>query len=107
MRMPYPDKLRNMIADAMNENAPEMRARLKASGELEQVVEMRAAAAQEQYDAAMELVNPADQREIEKAQSEGPMAVTQAWNARESRIVEQVLSQALEFPTEAREGRAA
>jgi hypothetical protein len=98
--MPYPDKLRKMIAEAMQELAPQMYSRLKASGELGNVVEMRAQAAQEEYDSTMELVSPADQKELHQAQNEGPFAMSQAWNRRESRIVENVLAQATEFPTE-------
>lgn len=100
MRMPYPDKLRKMISEAMKELAPQMYSRLKKSGELEKVVEMRAQAAEEQYDEMMELVSPADQKEIHQAQKKRGLAVMQAWNRRESRIVENVLAQATEFPTE-------
>ena len=35
------------------------------------MVEMRAQAAEDQYDSEMEFMNPADQRELHEAQNEG------------------------------------
>ena len=103
--MIFPDapRLRKMIAEAMQEKAPEMYARLKAERKLDQVVADRARAAREQYEEAVSQLGPKETKAIVGAQKAGFLQTVQEWNQRQSRLAEEVLAQALEFPAEQQE----
>src|SRR3990167_791559 len=99
-KMPFPheDRLRKMVVEAMQENAPQMYARLKAERKLMQFALMRASSASQQFREQMSLQSPEDTKRIVSAQNEGYLQTVQALNQREYRIAETVLTQALEFP---------
>lgn len=104
--MPFPpiERLQPMIAQAMEARAPRMYQRLKANGELEAVVKMRAVAATQAYqDAAVEM-SESEVRELMKAQQDDPwMGAPRYITMRESRLAETALAQAMGFPAETTE----
>jgi len=87
-----------MIGQALKDSRPATHARLVKSGSLGQYVEMRAKAAEQQHQHAMEWIPEEEFRKRNQMQRESSVFGPMQWaTQRESAIVESALAQALEF----------
>ncbi len=103
MRMLNLPQLEKMVVEFLESERPEMFSRLTQSGELEALAKSRASAAMESYRDQMDL-STEETRAMNKAEKESPaLGQPQYLAMRESRIVESVLTQMLELPSEATE----
>ena len=100
MRMLHPPQLKKMVIEFLKAERPETYHRLKLSGELEEVAEMRAQAATEQYESLTAEMSPEDSKEMARMAKESPMGNSQFMTRRENQIVESVLAQMLDFPAD-------
>lgn len=92
------DRLKKMLREALEENAPQMSERLRKAGDLERWIEARANWAEDEFNEQMSLMSQEDTKRIVSAQNEGYLQTVQARSARQKQIEERVLEQALEFP---------
>jgi hypothetical protein len=88
-----------MIAEAMQERAPMMYARLTRSGELDAWITSRAEQAEATFDEAFSRMSDREVREMNQALKDDPgMGAARYQTMRENRLAEQILAETLEFP---------
>lgn len=95
--LPLYKNLCKMIELAMKEKAPQMYARLKASGELSKEIHRRA---EEATNAYYEMVMMEPKEKVLERQKKSPMDQIAERTMQKKVAAEIALSQALEFPTE-------
>ncbi|MDP3537434.1 MAG: hypothetical protein Q8S26_01885 [Azonexus sp.] len=101
MRMLGQMQLETMVKEFLESERPEMYRRLKQSKELDALATSRAEAARESYLDAMDM-STEEVRAMNQAEKETPgLGQSQYWKMRDSRIVEEILNQMLDFQREA------
>ena len=98
MRMPNKSKLVEMVKEFLKSERPQTYRRMLANKELDEIAASRAEAALETYNDLMDLSTD-DVRKMNEAEKQTPgLGQIQFLTMRESRIVETMLAQMLEFP---------
>lgn len=98
MRMPNKPKLVEMVKEFLKSERPQTYRRMLANKELDEIAASRAEAALETYNDLMDLSTD-DVRKMNEAEKQTPgLGQIQFLTMRESRIVETMLAQMLEFP---------
>ena len=101
--MPFLSQLETMVKEFLESERPETYRRMKAAGELDDVAKMRAKAADESFMDRNGEISDRELKEIALLRKTDPLARIRYMAMRESRIVEVVLSQMLDFPSEGTE----
>lgn len=98
MRMPNKPKLVEMVKEFLKAERPQTYRRMLENKELDEIAAIRAEAALEMYNDLMDLPTD-DVRKMNEAEKQTPgLGQIQFLTMRESRIVETMLAQMLEFP---------
>ncbi len=99
MRMPNKPKLVEMVKEFLKAERPQTYRRMLENKELDEIAAIRAEAALEMYDDMMMEISTDDVRKMNEAEKQTPvLGQIQFLTMRESRIVETMLAQMLEFP---------
>ena len=100
MKMPFLPQLETMVKEFLETERPETYHRLKASGELDAVATMRAEAAREAYETQLAEMPETEVAAMNRQLKTDPLASVRHMTQRQNRIVEDVLAQLLDFPSE-------
>ena len=100
MRMLFPIQLEKMVKVFLESERPEAYRLMKSAGELDEVAKMRAEAAYQSYLDQKGEISEDEVREMIQQRKTDPLASIRYMAMRESRIVESVIEQMLDFPSE-------
>ena len=100
MKMPFLPQLETMVKEFLETERPETYRQMKAAGELDAVATMRAEAAREAYETQMAEMPETDVAAMNRQLKTDPLASVRHMTQRQNRIVEDVLAQLLDFPSE-------
>ena len=100
MKMPFLPQLETMVKEFLQSERPMMYRRMLAAEELDAVATMRAEAAREAYETQMAERPETEFAEMNRQLKTDPLASVRYMTQRQNRIVEDVLAQMLDFPSE-------
>ena len=100
MKMPFLPQLETMVKEFLQSERPMTYRQMLATGELDAVATMRAEAAREAYETQMAEITETEVGEMNRQLKTDPLASIRYMTQRQNRIVEDVLAQLLDFPSE-------